>query len=138
MFGFWRKAKQDAEEFRNEVTDDLRHLLVRVTYGVAIARGYKEDQPQTQALLERQGWMVQGFEAIRAGYHPKEIAEPRSKAAAEVAKTAVNTAILTSKLDMEKIADDLRYILERGYSEYKVEKAQSTSQLASGPFTFGL
>jgi len=138
MFGFWRKAKQNAQQIGNEVTDDLGHLLVRVTYGVAIARGYKEGEPQTQDLLERQGRMVQGFEAIRAGYHPKEIAEPRSKAAAEVARTAVNTAILTSKLDMERIADDLRYILERDYSEYEVEQAKSISQLSSGPFKFGL
>jgi hypothetical protein len=137
MFGFWRKAKQDVQELVNEVTDDLGHLLVRVAHSVATDRGYKEGEPQTQALLERQGSMVQGFEAIRTGYHPKEIAEPRSKAAAEIAKTAVNTAILTGKLDMEKLADDLRDILDRSYSEYEVQEAQSISRLTSGPFKFG-
>jgi len=138
MFGFWRKAKQEAQAFRNEFTDDLRHLLVRVTYGVATARGYKEGEPQTEALMERQGWMVQGFEAIRAGYHPQEISEPRAKAAADLAKTAINTATLTGKFDMEKIIDDLRYILECDYRECEVEEAKAISESSSGPIKFGL
>ena len=137
MFGFWRKAKQDAQAIRNEVIDDLSRLFVHVTYAVGIDHGCDKDEAKNKVLFDRQGWMVQGFEAIRAGAHPKEIAEPRAKAAAEVAKIAINTAILTSKLDMEKIAAELRFILEREYSPHEVEEAQEISRLASGPFSFG-
>jgi hypothetical protein len=137
MFGWWRKAKQDAQAIRYEVIDDLSRVFVHVTYAVGVAHGCDKDEAKHRTLLERQGSMVQGIELIRQGAHPKEIPEPRAKAAASVAWAAVNTAILTGKLDLEKIAAELQFILEREYSQYEVQEAEETARMASGPFTFG-
>jgi hypothetical protein len=112
MLGFWRKAKQNGKEITKSVIDDLCELLISLTCEIGVATGCMDDEVKYAALMQHSGTMRIGFEMILAGYHPREVDDPLAAGAARLAHAAVNKAILTSKLDMEKIADDLRYLLE--------------------------
>jgi hypothetical protein len=112
MFGFIRKAKQQADTIRNEVVDDLSNLLVHIAYRYAVANGFKEGDEKTKALFESQGKIVIGFESVRMGAHPKEISDPLIKNAANIAFNTLGTASLGGKVNMEKIAGELRYLLD--------------------------
>ena len=111
MFGFWRKAKQNGKEITEAVIDDLSELLIALTVEVAAATGCMDDEIKNLALMRHAGTMRIGFEMIRAGYHPREVDDPVAANAARLAHAAVNTAILTSKLDLENVAGDLRNLL---------------------------
>jgi hypothetical protein len=111
MLGFWRKAKQDAQETTESVIDDLCQLLIILTYEIGVATGCMDDEVKNAALTQHSGMIRIGFEMIRAGDHPREISDPLVSGAARLAHDAINRAILTSKFDREKMADDLRCLL---------------------------
>jgi hypothetical protein len=129
MFGSVRKTKErwgrKSREIHAPVINELNDLLVRVTHQVGVAHGFREDEVKAKALLEQQGKIVLGFEAIRRGAHPREIFDPLVGGAAMVAQIACNTAILTGRLDLEKTAGDLRYLL--GFSRDGSEIRQMES-----------
>ena len=117
MFGFVRRAKENWESkvnnMRAPVVDDLNNLLVHVASELTVAHGFAEGDENHKMLLEKHRKIVFGFLAFRDGGDPRKISDayPLMKCAAALAQVACDRAILDGKLDMEKMAGELRYIL---------------------------
>jgi hypothetical protein len=132
MFGFGRKAKEKRKAkaiaaIKNATLDRLGDHLARVTYETAVAHGFREDEVQAKALMEKMGHIVMGFEAVRSGYDPdgpETISDPLAMGGAKVADAACYMATITGIFDSEYIAGNLRHLL--GFSRDGSEIRQET------------
>lgn len=132
MFRFWPKANEKEAIIKaaisDVVLDQMSGLLTLVTYEVGVAHGLSQDEVKAKPLLEKQGKIIMGFEAVRMGYDPRgadPISDPISQGSAIVADRACYLAIISGTFDAQSIAGDLRHLL--GFSRDGSEICQNAS-----------